>query len=105
MLSSLSHLSQDQLRSLFLTPEVLKQYHNKEKNEENMKARISEAKGQIETIVDDFLKQIIVIMENNKRVIFSSLDLQLEKFSSFLASFKLKVDDFVRDSFNQLATA
>ena len=70
-----------------------------------MRARISETKEQIETIVDDFLKQIIVIMENNKRVIFSSLDLQLEKFASFLASFKVKVDDFVRDSFNQLATA
>ena len=51
------------------------------------------------------MKQIIVIMENNKRVIFSSLDLQLEKFSSFLANFTKKIDDFVRDSSNQLATA
>ena len=105
MLSSVSHLSREQLLNLFLTPEVLQQYHNKEVNEQHMRARISQAKGQIETIVDDFLKQIIVTMENNKRVIFASLDLQLEKFSSFLSSFKLRVDDFVRDSLNQLTTA
>lgn len=70
-----------------------------------MRIKISEAKAQIENMVDDFLKQIIVQMENNKRVIFASLDLQVEKFSSFLTSFKLRVDDFIRDSYNQLASA
>lgn len=44
-------------------------------------------------------------MENNKRLIYQSLDLELEKFSSFLAGFTQRADDFVRDSLSQLTTA
>ena len=63
-----------------------------------MQQAVEQAKIDIDTKIDDFLKQIIIMMETNKNLIYRSLDLQLDKFSNFLSGFNQKVDDFVKDS-------
>jgi hypothetical protein len=105
ILDNVSEMTMPQLHSLFLNPQVRKQYEDHPKNQMIMRNAVSEAKSKIETSIDDFLKKVIVLMEENKSVLFSALDSQLDYFGEFSNNFNSKVDDFVKDSLTQLATA
>jgi hypothetical protein len=70
-----------------------------------MRNAVTEAKSNVEGFIDEFLKQVIVIMENNKNLVFTALETSLDSFSGFMNSFNQKVDDFVKESLMQLATA
>ena len=98
-------MSMPQLHSLFLNPTVYRQYEQNANNQMVMRNAVTEAKSNVEGFIDEFLKQVIVIMENNKNLVFTALETSLDSFSGFMNSFNQKVDDFVKESLMQLATA